>query len=120
MTDPVRLGARRDHRQTSACSAPRRIAQRVELHAGELLGEFERPDRFARCGGPADGQSLRIESGTRVRNFSAADCGVLAQTAENWRGAQVEADVPTSTANLGLGLGAWPAALNAAAESMPK
>ncbi|MFE3189996.1 SRPBCC family protein [Nocardia sp. NPDC059240] len=57
--------------------------------------------------GPAVGDGLNIEGGTHVWTFTAVADGVLVQTEENWRGAQVEADISTSTGFLGMGLEAW-------------
>ncbi|WP_253811004.1 hypothetical protein [Nocardia amikacinitolerans] len=53
------------------------------------------------------GDGLRIDSGVHVWTFTEVDGGVLVRTEENWTGAQVEADVPTSTAFLGAGLEGW-------------
>ncbi|MFI1912252.1 SRPBCC family protein [Nocardia sp. NPDC020380] len=66
--------------------------------------------------GPAVGEGLNIEGGTHVWNFIPVPGGVLVRTEENWRGAQVESDVPTSTQFLGAGLEAWMHDLRTAAE----
>ncbi|MEV5819119.1 SRPBCC family protein [Micromonospora haikouensis] len=60
-----------------------------------------------RWSGPAVGEGLRIDMGVHVWNFTPVKGGVLVRTEETWTGAQVEADVPTSTAYLGYGLEAW-------------
>lgn len=62
------------------------------------------PDSCIRWSGPAVGDGLNIDNGVHVWNFTEVDGGVLVRTEENWSGAQVEADVPTSTAFLGAGL----------------
>jgi uncharacterized membrane protein len=74
------------------------------------------PDACIRWSGPAIGDGLRIDNGIHVWNFTEVDGGVLVRTEENWTGAQVEADVPTSTGFLGAGLEAWLSDLKAAAE----
>ncbi|WP_084496799.1 SRPBCC family protein [Nocardia amamiensis] len=74
------------------------------------------PGRCIRWTGPATGDGLSIDGGTHVWTFTPVDDGVLVRTEENWNGAQVEADVPTSTHFLGAGLEAWLANLRAAAE----
>ncbi|MGW4248934.1 hypothetical protein, partial [Nocardia sp. NPDC004722] len=66
--------------------------------------------------GPAVGDGLTIEGGTHVWTFTPVDGGVLVRTEENWRGAQVEADISTSTGFLGMGLEAWLTDLRQAAE----
>jgi len=70
-----------------------------------------------RWSGPAIGEGLRIDNGIHVWNFTEVKGGVLVRTEENWSGAQVEADVPTSTQFLGMGLEAWLKDLKATAES---
>ncbi|WP_194814802.1 SRPBCC family protein [Nocardia sp. XZ_19_385] len=70
-----------------------------------------------RWSGPAIGEGLRIDNGVHVWTFTEVDGGVLVRTEENWSGAQVEADVPTSTTFLGAGLEAWLKDLKAAAEA---
>lgn len=75
------------------------------------------PNRCLRWTGPAAGDGLSIENGVHVWTFTEVDGGVLVRTEENWRGAQVEADVPTSTTFLGMGLDAWLQNLKAAAEA---
>ncbi|MFK0247835.1 SRPBCC family protein [Amycolatopsis azurea] len=70
-----------------------------------------------RWSGPAIGDGLRIDNGIHVWNFTEVKGGVLVRTEENWSGAQVEADVPTSTQFLGMGLEAWLKDLKATAES---
>lgn len=75
------------------------------------------PDNCIRWSGPALGDGLNIENGIHVWNFTEVDGGVLVRTEENWRGTQVEADVPTSTAFLGAGLEAWLKDLKTAAEA---
>ncbi|MGW4774414.1 SRPBCC family protein [Nocardia sp. NPDC004278] len=72
-----------------------------------------------RWSGPAIGDGLRIDNGIHVWNFTEVDGGVLVRTEENWTGAQVEADIPTSTAFLGAGLEAWLKDLKATAEAHP-
>ncbi|WP_433682076.1 SRPBCC family protein [Nocardia sp. CA-119907] len=72
-----------------------------------------------RWSGPAIGDGLRIDNGVHVWNFTEVDGGVLVRTEENWTGAQVEADIPTSTAFLGAGLEAWLKDLAATAEAHP-
>ncbi|GAA1658700.1 SRPBCC family protein [Actinoplanes couchii] len=67
--------------------------------------------------GPAIGEGLRIDKGTHVWNFIPTKRGVVVRTEETWTGAQVEADVPTSTAYLGAGLESWLTELKAAAEA---
>ncbi|MFF0492071.1 SRPBCC family protein [Nocardia sp. NPDC004068] len=74
------------------------------------------PRRCLRWSGPATGDGLNIDGGIHVWTFTPTAEGVLVRTEENWTGAQVEADVPTSTAFLGAGLEAWLADLRAAAE----
>ncbi|RBO94054.1 SRPBCC family protein [Nocardia puris] len=59
------------------------------------------------------GSQFRIH----VWAFTVVDGGVLVRTEENWSGAQVEADVPTSTAFLGAGLETWLKDLKATAEA---
>ncbi|MEV6767496.1 SRPBCC family protein [Nocardia sp. NPDC051030] len=73
-------------------------------------------ERCLRWTGPALGDGLNIEGGTHVWTFTPVDGGVLVRTEENWKGTQVEADVPTSTSFLGAGLEAWLANLQTAAE----
>lgn len=75
------------------------------------------PNSCLRWSGPAIGDGLSIDNGIHVWNFTQVDGGVLVRTEENWSGAQVEADVPTSTAFLGAGLEAWLKDLKAAAEA---
>ncbi len=65
--------------------------------------------------GPAVGDGLRIDRGVHVWNFTPVRGGVLVRTEETWTGAQVEADVDTSTAFLGAGLEAWLTDLDRAA-----
>lgn len=77
------------------------------------------PDNCIRWSGPALGDGLGIDNGVHVWTFTEVDGGVLVRTEENWSGAQVEADVPTSTAFLGAGLEAWLKDLKAAAEARP-
>ena len=72
--------------------------------------------RCLRWTGPAIGNGMRIDGGTHVWTFTQVPGGVLVRTQENWRGAQVEADVPTSTRFLGAGLEAWVTDLRNAAE----
>lgn len=74
------------------------------------------PNSCIRWSGPAIGDGLRIDNGIHVWTFTEVDGGVLVRTEENWAGAQVEADIPTSTAFLGMGLEAWLKDLKAAAE----
>ncbi|WP_433711492.1 SRPBCC family protein [Nocardia sp. CA-084685] len=74
------------------------------------------PERCIRWSGPAIGDGLGIDGGIHVWTFTPTDGGVLVRTEENWNGAQVEADVPTSTHLLGAGLEAWLADLRTAAE----
>ncbi|GAA2592716.1 SRPBCC family protein [Winogradskya consettensis] len=66
--------------------------------------------------GPATGDGLTIDKGTHVWNFTEVRGGVLVRTEETWNGAQVEADIPTSTAYLGAGLEAWLTELTTTAE----
>ncbi|MFI7664688.1 SRPBCC family protein [Nocardia sp. NPDC049526] len=75
------------------------------------------PARCIRWSGPAIGDGMRIDGGIHVWTFTPVDGGVLVRTEENWNGAQVEADVPTSTHFLGAGLEAWLADLRTAAET---
>ncbi|WP_218026811.1 SRPBCC family protein [Nocardia inohanensis] len=72
--------------------------------------------RCIRWSGPAVGDGLSIDGGIHVWTFTPVAGGVLVRTEENWSGAQVEADVPTSTQFLGMGLEAWLADLRTAAE----
>ncbi|WP_328387851.1 SRPBCC family protein [Nocardia sp. NBC_00416] len=74
-------------------------------------------NKCIRWSGPAIGEGVHIDSGTHVWNFTEVDGGVLVRTEENWRGAQPEADVPTSTGLLGAGLEIWLADLKATAEA---
>ncbi|MEU2253568.1 SRPBCC family protein [Nocardia xishanensis] len=74
------------------------------------------PQQCIRWSGPAIGDGLGIDNGIHVWTFTPVDGGVLVRTEENWNGAQVEADVATSTRFLGAGLEAWMADLRAAAE----
>ncbi|MBL1078585.1 SRPBCC family protein [Nocardia sp. 2] len=74
------------------------------------------PGRCLRWTGPATGNGLNIEGGVHIWTFTPVDGGVLVRTEENWNGAQVEADVPTSTRFLGMGLEAWMSDLRKAAE----
>ncbi|MEV0299234.1 SRPBCC family protein [Nocardia sp. NPDC050710] len=74
------------------------------------------PGRCIRWSGPAVGDGMAIDGGIHVWTFTPMDGGVLVRTEENWNGAQVEADVPTSTYFLGAGLEAWLADLRTAAE----
>ncbi|NUW32364.1 SRPBCC family protein [Nonomuraea sp. SMC257] len=67
--------------------------------------------------GPAIGDGLRIDRGVHVWNFTKVKGGVLVRTEETWTGAQVEADVPTSTGYLGAGLEAWLTDLKTTAEA---
>ncbi|WP_040810633.1 SRPBCC family protein [Nocardia concava] len=66
--------------------------------------------------GPALGDGLTIDGGTHVWTFTPVPEGTLVRTEENWTGPQVEADIPTSTQFLGLGLEAWLSNLRSAAE----
>ncbi|OXM47297.1 polyketide cyclase /reductase [Amycolatopsis thailandensis] len=70
-----------------------------------------------RWSGPAIGDGLRIDNGVHVWNFTEVKGGVLVRTEENWSGAQVEAEVPTSTRFLGMGLEAWLKDLKTTAEA---
>ncbi|MFE3257644.1 SRPBCC family protein [Nocardia sp. NPDC059091] len=72
--------------------------------------------RCIRWSGPAVGDGVSIDGGIHVWTFTPVDGGVLVRTEENWNGAQVETDVPTSTQFLGAGLEAWLANLRTAAE----
>ncbi|MEV0032477.1 SRPBCC family protein [Nocardia sp. NPDC050793] len=74
------------------------------------------PQQCIRWSGPAIGDGIGIDNGIHVWTFTPVDGGVLVRTEENWNGAQVEADVPTSTHFLGAGLEAWLADLRTAAE----
>ncbi|GAA5063555.1 SRPBCC family protein [Nocardia callitridis] len=74
-------------------------------------------NKCTRWTGPAESEAVNIDSGTHVWNFTEVDGGVLVRTEENWRGAQAEADVPTSINFLGEGLEVWLAALKAKAEA---
>ncbi|WP_072806189.1 SRPBCC family protein [Rhodococcoides yunnanense] len=74
-------------------------------------------DSCIRWSGPALGDGLSIDNGVHVWNFSEVDGGVLVRTEETWTGAQVDADVPTSTMFLGAGLEAWLNDLKATAEA---
>ncbi|WP_084477985.1 SRPBCC family protein [Nocardia jejuensis] len=74
------------------------------------------PERCLRWSGPAVGEGMGIDGGIHVWTFTPVDGGVLVRTQENWNGAQVEADVPTSTYFLGMGLETWLADLRTAAE----
>ncbi|MEV6521826.1 SRPBCC family protein [Longispora sp. NPDC051575] len=79
-----------------------------------------RQAQYGRClrwTGPAIGEGLRIDQGTHVWTFTEVDGGVLVRTEETWVGAQVEADVPTSTAYLGMGLEDWLRNLKTTAEA---
>ncbi|MEV0764315.1 SRPBCC family protein [Nocardia sp. NPDC050435] len=73
-------------------------------------------ERCLRWTGPARGDGLGIDTGTHVWTFTPVADGVLVRTEENWSGAQVEADVATSTQFLGMGLDAWLTNLRVAAE----
>lgn len=75
------------------------------------------PQQCLRWSGPALGDGLSIDGGIHVWTFTPVAGGVLVRTEENWSGAQVEADVPTSTRYLGAGLEAWLANLRTAAAS---
>ncbi|MEV0248012.1 hypothetical protein AB0H76_15575 [Nocardia sp. NPDC050712] len=81
--------------------------------------QLDRGNSCLRWSGPAVGEGLGIDNGVHVWNFTEVDGKVLVRTEENWSGAQVEADVPTSTAFLGMGLEAWLRDLKAAAEARP-
>ncbi|MET7425970.1 SRPBCC family protein [Dactylosporangium sp. NPDC005555] len=76
-------------------------------------------ERCIRWTGPAVGVGLGIDNGVHVWTFTEVRGGVLVRTEETWTGAQVEADVPTSTTYLGAGLEAWLTHLTAAAEADP-
>lgn len=76
-------------------------------------------EKCIRWSGPAVGEGLRIDNGIHVWNFTEVKGGVLVRTEENWSGAQVEADVETSTRYLGAGLETWMKELKAAAEAHP-
>jgi uncharacterized membrane protein len=75
-----------------------------------------RQGQCLRWTGPAVGEGLSIDRGTHVWTFTETRRGVLVRTEETWTGAQVEADVPTSTVYLGDGLEAWLTDLKTAAE----
>ena len=68
-----------------------------------------------RWSGPAIGEGLTIDNGVHVWTFTEVRGGFLVRTEETWTGAQVEADVPTSTGYLGAGLEAWLTDLETAA-----
>ncbi|MBN6038167.1 SRPBCC family protein [Amycolatopsis sp. 195334CR] len=72
-----------------------------------------------RWSGPAIGEGLSIDDGVHVWNFRRVPGGVLVQTEETWTGAQVEADVPTATKFLGMGLETWLDELETTAEARP-
>ncbi|MBU2666150.1 SRPBCC family protein [Actinoplanes bogorensis] len=74
-------------------------------------------ERCLRWTGPAIGEGLSIDNGTHVWTFTRVRGGVLVRTEETWTGAQVEADVPTSTAYLGAGLETWLTELKTKAEA---
>jgi uncharacterized membrane protein len=74
-------------------------------------------DRCIRWTGPAVGEGLTIDNGVHVWTFTKVRGGVLVRTEETWTGAQVEADVASSTAYLGAGLETWLTELKAAAEA---
>ena len=74
------------------------------------------PYRCIRWAGPGTGDGLHIDNGVHVWTFTEVHGGVLVRTEETWTGAQVEADVATSTTYLGYGLQAWLADLRTAAE----
>ncbi|MFI6182423.1 SRPBCC family protein [Nonomuraea sp. NPDC051191] len=67
--------------------------------------------------GPAVGEGVRIDQGVHLWTFTRVKGGVRVHTEETWTGAQVEADVATSTKLLGAGLEAWLRDLKTAAES---
>ncbi|WP_227981307.1 SRPBCC family protein [Nocardia spumae] len=75
------------------------------------------PNRCLRWTGPAVGDGMSIDGGTHVWTFTPVPGGTLVRTEENWNGAQVEADVATSTRFLGAGLEAWISDLRKAAET---
>jgi uncharacterized protein YndB with AHSA1/START domain len=75
------------------------------------------PEKCIRWTGPAMGQGVHIDNGIHVWNFTEVAGAVPVRTEENWNGAQVEADVPTSTGFLGAGLETWLAELKATAEA---
>ncbi|MBB5851024.1 SRPBCC family protein [Amycolatopsis umgeniensis] len=86
------------------------------LSITSTVHQFQRGECL-RWSGPAIGEGLAIDNGIHVWNFTEVKGGVLVRTEENWSGAQVEADVPTSTRFLGMGLEAWLKDLKATAES---
>ncbi|MFJ4685051.1 SRPBCC family protein [Streptomyces sp. NPDC091377] len=67
--------------------------------------------------GPAVGEGLRIDRGVHLWTFQKVKGGVRVHTEETWTGDQVEADIPTATEHLGMGLEAWLRELKAAAEA---
>ncbi|GAA0588742.1 SRPBCC family protein [Paractinoplanes ferrugineus] len=76
-----------------------------------------RHEQCIRWTGPAVGDGLSIDKGVHVWNFTQTRRGVLVRTEETWNGAQVEADVPNSTAYLAAGLEAWLTELKTTAET---
>jgi len=78
-----------------------------------------RTNQCIRWSGPAIGEGLSIDNGVHVWTFTKVRAGVLVRTEETWTGAQVEADVNTSTTYLGMGLETWLTELKTAAEAEP-
>ena len=75
------------------------------------------PGRCIRWTGAGTGEGVQIDMGMHVWAFTEVDGGVLVRTEETWVGAQVEADVPTSTTYLGYSLEAWLTDLKTTAEA---
>ncbi|WP_157556579.1 hypothetical protein [Nocardia acidivorans] len=59
---------------------------------------------------------MSIDGGIHVWSFIPVPGGTPVRTEENWSGARVEADAPSSTRYLGAGLEAWLANPRTAAE----
>jgi uncharacterized membrane protein len=115
--DPGPLRAHSRFRWTTPTPATPTIPA-TTLVITSTVGQVQR-GQCLRWTGPAIGEGLRIDEGVHVWNFTPVAGGVLVRTEETWTGAQVEADVPTSTGFLGAGLDAWMNDLAAAVERHP-
>ncbi|PZG24867.1 hypothetical protein C1I98_35160 [Spongiactinospora gelatinilytica] len=110
---PLRAGSR-FHWTTPAPATATTPA--TTLHITSTVRRLQR-DACIAWSGPAVGKGVRIDQGVHVWTFTKVKGGVRVRTEETWTGDQVEADVPTATKILGMGLEAWLRDLKTIAEA---
>ncbi|RBQ20862.1 hypothetical protein DP939_07275 [Spongiactinospora rosea] len=110
---PLRAGSR--FRWTTPAPATA-TTPATTLHITSTVRRLKR-DACILWSGPAVGEGVRIDQGVHVWTFTQVKGGVRVRTEETWTGGQVEADVPTATKILGMGLEAWLHDLKTTAEA---